>query len=62
MLWFDYKDDLRLYKKQLLAFGTLQTQIQYLISCFYFIYPSKCNIIYNILMSLKQKLVFFYKT
>ena len=61
MLWLDYKDNLKLYKKQLSVFNTLCFQIQSSILCSYFVYTFKCDIIYNILVSFKQKVAFTNK-
>ena len=55
MLRLDHRDNLKLYRKQLLAIDTLCSQIQNSISCTYLVYTLKSNTTYNILVSLKQR-------
>jgi len=56
MLQSDYKDNLKLYRKQQSALNTLRTQIQSSVSRSYLIYTFKCNTTYDILVSLKQRI------
>ena len=52
----NYRDNLKLYRKQLLALNTLRSQILSSISQTYLIYTFKCDSTYNILVSLKQRI------
>jgi len=56
MLKADYRDNLKLYRKQLLALNTLRSYIQSLISRTYLIYTFKCVTTYDVLVSLKQRI------
>jgi ABC-type Zn uptake system ZnuABC Zn-binding protein ZnuA len=49
----DYRDNLKLYRKQLLALNTLRSQILSSISYTYLIYIFKYNTTYDVLVSLK---------
>ena len=55
MLRLDHRDNLKLYRKQLLALNILYSQIQSSILRIYFIYTLKSNTTYNVLVSLKQR-------
>jgi len=61
ILWLDYQDNLKLYRKQQSVFDTLCSQIQSSILCFYLIYTFKCDTIYDILVLLKKRVVFTNK-
>ena len=56
MLKADYRDNMKLYRKQLLAFNMLRSHIISSISRTYLIYTFKCNTTYNVLVSLKQRI------
>jgi hypothetical protein len=53
MLKSDYRDNLKLYRKQLLALNILRSHILSSISRTYLIYIFKCDTTYNVLVSLK---------
>jgi hypothetical protein len=55
MLKSDYRDNLKLYRKQLLALNTLRSHILSSILRTYLIYTFKCNTTYDVLVSLKQR-------
>ena len=56
MLKADYRDNIKLYRKQLLAFNILRSHIISSILYTYLIYIFKCTTTYNILVSLKQRI------
>ena len=51
----DYRDNIKLYRKQLLALNILYSYILTSILCTYFVYIFKCDTTYNILVLLKQR-------
>jgi hypothetical protein len=51
----DYRDNMKLYRKQLLTLNMLHSYILTSILCTYLIYIFKCDTIYNVLVSLKQR-------
>ena len=55
MLRLDHRDNLKLYRKQLLALDTLCSQIQSSISRTYLVYTLKSDTTYDVLVSLKQR-------
>ena len=52
----DYREDIKLYRKQLLALNMLRSYIQSLILYTYLIYTFKCVTTYNVLVLLKQRI------
>jgi hypothetical protein len=52
----DYRDNLKLYRKQLSALDTLRSQILSSISRTYLVYTFKCDSTYDVLVSLKQRI------
>ena len=56
MLKADYRDNIKLYRKQLLALNTLRSHIISSILRTYLIYMFKCTTTYNVLVSLKQRI------
>ena len=56
MLKANYRDNIKLYRKQLLALNTLRSHIISSISYTYLIYIFKCTTTYNVLVSLKQRI------
>jgi len=56
MLKADYRDDMKLYRKQLLALNILRSHILSSILCIYLIYMFKCTTTYNVLVSLKKRI------
>ena len=56
MLKADYRDNMKLYRKQLSALDTLRSHIISSISRTYLIYMFKCTTTYNVLISLKQRI------
>jgi len=56
MLKANYRDNIKLYRKQLLALNTLRSHILSFILHTYLIYTFKCTTTYNILVSLKKKI------
>ena len=56
MLKADYRDNIKLYRKQLLALNTLRSHILSSILHTYLIYMFKCTTTYNVLVSLKQRI------
>ena len=54
-LKLDYRDNLKLYRKQLLALNILRGRILSSILYIYLIYIFKYNTIYNVLVLLKQR-------
>ena len=56
MLQNNYRDNIKLYRKQLSALDTLRSQIQSSISHTYLIYTFKQKTTYDILVSLKQRI------
>jgi len=52
----NHREDIKLYRKQLLALNTLRNHIQSLISHTYLIYTFKCVTTYNVLVLLKQRI------
>ena len=55
----DHRDNLKLYRKQLLALDTLRSQILSSISWTYLVYMFKYDSIYNVLVALKQRIAPF---
>ena len=55
ILWFDHKDNLKLYRKQLSVFNILCSQIQSFILCSYFVYTFKYDTTYDVLVLLKKR-------
>ena len=56
ILKLDYRDNVKLYKKQLLAFNILRSYILSFILYIYFVYIFKYDTTYNILVLLKQRI------
>ena len=56
MLQANYRDNIKLYRKQLLALDTLRNYILSSILCIYLVYTFKCDTTYNILVLLKQRI------
>ena len=56
MLKANYRDNIKLYRKQLLALNTLRSHILSFISRTYLIYTFKCTTTYNVLVSLKKRI------
>jgi len=52
----NYRDNIKLYRKQLLAFNILRSYILSSILYTYLIYTFKCITTYNVLVSLKQRI------
>jgi len=52
----DYRDNIKLYRKQLLALNMLHSYILSSISHTYLIYTFKCITTYNVLVSLKKRI------
>jgi len=52
----DYRDNMKLYRKQLLALNTLRSHILSFILRTYLIYTFKCTTTYNVLVSLKKRI------
>jgi len=52
----DHRDDMKLYRKQLLALNTLRSYILSSILRTYLIYTFKCITTYNVLVSLKKRI------
>ena len=52
----DHREDIKLYRKQLLALNTLRSHIQSLILRTYLIYTFKCVTTYDVLVLLKQRI------
>ena len=52
----DYRDNVKLYRKQLLALNTLRSYILTSILYTYLVYIFKCDTTYNVLILLKQKI------
>ena len=53
MLKVDYRDNVKLYRKQLLAFDMLRSYILTFILCTYLVYIFKCDTTYDVLVLLK---------
>jgi hypothetical protein len=51
----DYRDNMKLYRKQLLALDILCSHILTSILYTYLVYIFKCDAIYDVLVSLKQR-------
>jgi hypothetical protein len=56
MLKSNYRDNLKLYRKQLLALNTLRSYILSYILYTYLVYIFKCNTTYDVLVVLKQRI------
>jgi len=56
MLKADYRDNIKLYRKQLLALNTLRSYILSSILHTYLIYTFKCTTTYNVLVSFKKRI------
>ena len=56
MLKADHRDNMKLYRKQLLALNTLRSHIISSILRTYLIYTFKCTTTYDVLVSLKQRI------
>ena len=56
MLKSDYRDNLKLYRKQLLALNTLRSYILSSILRTYLVYIFKYDTTYNVLVALKQRI------
>ena len=52
----DYKDNVKLYRKQLSALDTLRSHILASISRTYLVHTFKCDTTYDVLVSLKQRI------
>jgi len=52
----DHRDNMKLYRKQLLALNILRSHILSSILCTYLIYMFKCTTIYDVLVSLKKRI------
>jgi hypothetical protein len=52
----NYRDNVKLYRKQLSALNTLRSHILSSISRTYLIYTFKCDTTYNVLVALKQRI------
>ena len=55
MLQADYRDNVKLYRKQLSALDMLRSHILSSISCIYLVYTFKCDTTYDVMVSLKQR-------